>query len=86
MKVVLNPEHIIVKELVKRENILTDVDTKKDLIAKKRAELLELEQEVNLVETQASQLRSECAELEESAVALGLIRYEVEEEKVEETI
>lgn len=83
-KIVVNPNHIVVKELEKRKHILAEVDEKKVILATLEEQVFMLKSEISLAEEHKDELVNEINELEEIAIEKGFIK--VEEEVENETV
>lgn len=82
-KIIVNPNHIVVKELEKRKNILIEVDEKKQTLAKLEEQCFILKSEITLAEEHKDELVNEINELEEIAIEKGFIQVQVDVESKE---
>lgn len=77
--IVLKEDHIIVKEIEKRKNLIDRADEKRRLATEMRAKLELLEFEVRQADENKVGLQAEIDELVDSALLLGLIEEQREQ-------
>jgi hypothetical protein len=83
---VAKPDHIIVREIDKRKNLLASVDEKKSQFAELKAKLEIMRSEIEQAELGRDSINAEITELTESALMLGLFVEEQAEEITAEDI